>query len=515
MQPRQFISKLTPRGWVAVGGAAAVAIVFLVLIFQMASAPSYTTLMAGLDPSTTGKMTTALDAKGISYQLQNNGTALAVEPGQTAQARIALAGAGLLTGQNNTLATASSSMPLGASSQQQQMIMQSALETQLAQTIEQIQGVSGASVQLVLPDSTQQVFGNSTPASAAVLISDSGALDPGSVRGIAQLVSSSVPNLALNKVTITDSTGQLLWPNSSSVGADGTGGSLLAKQQAEQSYDAQVENQVNAVLVQMLGPGKAVAQVNANLNTDSTTQDILAYAKKGIPVQQQTDKETLAGTGTGAGTAGAAGNIPGYAATGAGGRSNYNHTVTNTTFGVGKTVTHKVVSPGALTNQTINVSFDKSVPAASQQAVLNAVKGAVGFNAARGDSISSGTLAFAKPPAAASPASTTKMIGYAKYVLVGLGALIFLFFVTRAVRKREREGLAGEPTWLRELEQPRPLPALPGAQPNPAQMAPLEQPTAVIPLQAPVNVARRQVEDLVERDADRVAAQVRAWMSED
>ena len=30
-----------------------------------------------------------------------------------------------------------------------------------------------------------------------------------------------------------------------------------------------------------------------------------------------------------------------------------------------------------------------------------------------------------------------------------------------------------------------------------------------------VNTAKRQVEDLVERDPDRVAQQVRAWMAED
>ena len=34
-------------------------------------------------------------------------------------------------------------------------------------------------------------------------------------------------------------------------------------------------------------------------------------------------------------------------------------------------------------------------------------------------------------------------------------------------------------------------------------------------LRPPVNVAKRQVEDLVERDPDRVAQQVRAWMAED
>ena len=34
-------------------------------------------------------------------------------------------------------------------------------------------------------------------------------------------------------------------------------------------------------------------------------------------------------------------------------------------------------------------------------------------------------------------------------------------------------------------------------------------------LRSPVNVAKQQVEDLVERDPDRVASQVRAWMAED
>src|SRR5437588_10194271 len=99
MPARQFISKMTPRGWLAVGGAAAVAIVFLVLVFQMASAPSYSTVLTGLDPAQTGKITSTLDTKGIPYQIQNNGTALAVESDKTAQARIALAGVGQLGGQ--------------------------------------------------------------------------------------------------------------------------------------------------------------------------------------------------------------------------------------------------------------------------------------------------------------------------------------------------------------------------------------------------------------------------------
>jgi flagellar M-ring protein FliF len=427
-----------------------------------------------------------------------------------AQARIALASAGLMGSAQQPGMSLMDKSQLGASNFQQQVTYQRALEGQLAQTIGQIQGVSGAQVQLVLPNQQDQLFGDSTPSTAAVLLSDSGTLDPNSVRGIAQLVASSVPNLSASKVTITDSTGQLLWPTSDGGGGDG---SLLAKQSAQSRYDSAMDAQVNAMLTQTLGPGKAVAQVNADLNTDQTTSDTLAYAKKGVPLTTHTDRETLTGTGSGttAGASGSAGNIPSYAATGNGARSNYNHTVTDTSYGVGKTVTHSVVSPGAVNRQTVSLLFDQSVPAATQQAVRTAVASAVGLNAKRGDIITAGQMAFTKANGT-TPAAPNKVLGYVKYAIVGLGVLLFLFFVGRLVRRRESEALAGEPTWLRELDSPRPLAALAESR----LPAIPDEPTQVIPtLQAPVNVARRQVEDLVERDSTRVAQQVRAWMAED
>src|ERR1700739_4976670 len=96
MQLRQLVTKLSPRGMAVIGGAAVAAIIVLYMALQMVSAPSYSTLMTGLDPAQTGKITSTLDSKGIQYQIENNGTALAVQSGQTAQARIALATAGLL-----------------------------------------------------------------------------------------------------------------------------------------------------------------------------------------------------------------------------------------------------------------------------------------------------------------------------------------------------------------------------------------------------------------------------------
>ena len=51
---------------------------------------------------------------------------------------------------------------------------------------------------------------------------------------------------------------------------------------------------------------------------------------------------------------------------------------------------------------------------------------------------------------------------------------------------------------------------------NPAMMAAMLLPMVrVAALRPPVNLAKRQVEDLVDRDPERVAAQLRSWMGEE
>ncbi len=510
MPIRAMLANLSPRGRITLAASALGIVVVLFLLMKMASAPSYTTLLTGLDPAQTGKVTAALDQKGIGYQLQNNGTALAVDEGKTAQARIALASAGL-PGTQQPGFELLDKQKLGTSDFQQQVNYQRALEGQLAQTIEQIQGVSGAQVQLVLPDKQAQLFAEQqSPASAAVLLSGTTALDPGAVRGIAQLVASSVPGLSTSKVTITDGSGQLLWPGSAG-GADGTGdsGGLPSKQAVQARYDSEMAASLTAMLASTLGPGKAQVQVNADLDANQATSQQLIYGTKGVPLTHHKETEALKGGGTGGGgVAGTGANgVPAYAQTGAGGNSNYKHAITDQTLGVNKTITNTKVAPGAINSQQVSVLLDSSVPKAAIPQIQAAIANAAGIQAKRGDTLSVGQVAFAKPPAVPAPSPIATFGSYIKYAFAGLAALLFLFFVTRALRKREAESLAGEPTWLREIEAPRTLAELERLEAAPA--------AAVRPLRSPEQTARLQVEDLVARDPDRVAQQVRAWISDD
>ena len=501
------LQAMSPKGKIVLA-ASALAIAFVAfMLFKVASAPSYTTVQAGVDPAKTGKITAALDQAGVSYKLENNGTAIAVVSGQESKARVALAGQGLAAGGSQPGYELLDKQKLGSSTFQQQIAYQRALEGQIAQTIGQIDGISSAQVQLTLPK--DDLFADEKqPATAAVLLSaDSATLDPAAIRGVASLVSSSVPNLKPSNVTITDASGSMLWPQ----GDGSDAGGPASKPAAEARYASAMQSSLGALIARTVGTDKAQVQVHADLDVDKATEEQLAYAKKGTPLETTKETESLKGSGASTGgNAGAAANLPTYAqnATSGSGNSDYKRTTGKTTFGVNKTVTRKTIAPGKVNKLDVALLVDKSVPAAQATELQKAVAAAAGIDPKRGDTMTQSTVAFAKPKAAPGPAGLPvppAFIAPLKYAGIGLASILFLFFMTRSLRRRESEDLP-MPTWLTEIEGPRPL-------------AELERTTSPAPelaaVGAPAEAGRTTVDSLVQDQPERVAQQLRAWISED
>jgi flagellar M-ring protein FliF len=493
---------------IAVSAAAILLIAFMGL--KMASAPSYTLLSTGLDPAQTGKITAALDAQGIGYELRNNGTALAVEKAQAPQAQVALAsqGVSVSAGAAGAGYELFDKQKLGASQFQQQVTYQRALEGEIARTIGAVQGVSSPQVQLVLPQ--EDLFASSSsPATAAVMLGNpASTLQPGAVPGIAQLVASSVKGLKLDNVTITDASGQLLWPN-----ADGAAGGMASSKQAlEARYATQMESNLNALLAQTLGPGKAQVQVTADLNADKTSKQTLTYAKKGVPLKTSKESEQLRGGSVRAGgTAGTGSNIPSYSqgAAAANGNSSYKRSGGTTEWGVDKQVAKTDVAPGAINTQHVALLVDSAVPPAVFNSLKGTIASAAGINTRRGDQFQATQVPFAKPAVPKTGPVPTTLLGPLKWVAIGLATLLFLFFVSRGLRKREGEALA-QPGWLTQIEEP-------------VSLAELEQQTQLLePPAAPTALPPRvpdaglhALDQLMDREPERVAAQVKAWMADD
>src|SRR3954468_494234 len=511
-----FIQNLLalPAKTKAVLGVSAVAIVAIAFVMlKIATAPSYSLIASGLDPAQTGKITAALDSQGIAYELRNNGTGLAVQKSQTAQANIALAAQGVQ-------GTGSGSQPgyelldqskLGASQFQQQVTYQRALEGEIAKSLRGVQGVNNPTVQLVLPQ--DDLFQDqATPATAAVILGNSAdTLQPGAVQGMASLVAGSVKGLKSDNVTITDSSGQVLWPSTDGTATCVGGGTLKASAQAR--YANQLENQINAMLAATLGPGKAQVKVNADLNVDDTTKEQLTYAAKGTPLTQSTSTEAMKGSGsTSGGAAGTGSNVPSYSAGSAANVNggSYKNKKIDTTYGVNKQVTKTKVAGGTVNKLNVALLVDKSVPPAAFNSLKQTVATAAGVQVTRGDTITATQMAFAKPVTPKAGPVPTTMLGPLKWVGLGFASLLFLFFMTRGMRKREAENL-GTPAWITEIEEPVSLAAL---EARTGGYDALANASTQMPPRVP-DASLHQLDQLMEREPERVAAQVKAWMAED
>jgi flagellar M-ring protein FliF len=509
-----LFNSMSLRGKLTLAACALGFLAASLFIVKMASKPSYTTVMTGVDPAKTSQITTALTSAGVPYELQNGGTAVAVQKGKETAANVALASKGLNTGVTQPGFEILDKQKLGASSQQQQIAYQRGLEGEIANTISQIDGAGGATVNLTLGQ--DNLFADeSQPATAAVLIpQDASGMDPAAVKGIANLVASSVPNLKASSVTITDGSGMMLWPQ-----GDGASGSdsLPSKTAAESRYNASTQAAVQAMLDRTLGTNKAQVIVHSDLNVDKTDLQKLTYDPKNVvPLTSEKTDESLQGTGTTkGGTSGTASNLPGYAsnATSGSGNNNYKDKTEKVTNGAGKTITKTQVAPGSVNKMDVAVMLDKSVKLSNAQ--MSALKASIGSAAGldvagRKDTLNvTSGLSFA--PAAAAPKSgpiPAAFSGILKGVGIGLGALLFLFFVTRHLRRRERGELIDEPSWLKSLEAARPQPEL---MPMPDFAKPAAGEVAI----ATADPRRQQLDNIIHDEPERVAAHLRQWVTED
>ncbi|HYW28719.1 MAG TPA: flagellar basal-body MS-ring/collar protein FliF [Gaiellales bacterium] len=504
---RDFWRSLEPRAQMTLVASVLAVVVVMYGIYHFASQPSYSTIQTGLDPTSTGRITSALAAAGVTYKLENGGTAIAVQSGQESQAQVALGSAGLASGGHVDFSLFDHSS-LSATDFQQQVNYQRALEGQIANTIEGIAGVDSAQVQLVLPK--DQLFQDqASQATASVMVDAPLGLTPSSVQGIAHMTASSVQGLDPQNVTITDQTGAMLWPT-----GDGSGlGGAPSKLAAQDAYASQLSARIDALLANILGPGKAEARVNADLNVDKTTTDSVTYDHTHPPVvlNRNSTEETLKSAGGAlGGIAGTGGNLNGGTSfPGGSGKanSNYVNKTEQVQNGVDKTVAHTEVAPGSINRLNVALLVDKSVSAADVTAVQNAVSSMVGLDPSRGDTITTSTLAFAKPATAGASggglAGLGSPIDMAKTGGAAIAAIIFLFLVRRNLKRREGDPVAPEPRWLKEITQSTPIAQL-GSGPT--------QATAVMP-------ERRQhmqatAEEIVKNQPDAVAMQVAQWMNE-
>jgi flagellar M-ring protein FliF len=271
-----------------------------------------------------------------------------------------------------------------ASEFRQRVDFQRALEGELDKTISSMDGVTDATVHLVIPK--EDLFTqDQQKATASVLLKlkPNTSMSAAKVQSVVNLVASSVEGLAADAVTVSDSAGHLL----SAPGKDGAvlaAGDFRAQQTA--AYEARTTEKIKNLVTALVGPNGADVRVAATLNFDDNETTSEQFSGNNAPVVQSTqNSETF--NGTSAGTGGALGQttiptLPG------GGTSTYNKNQLQETRAVDKTTTKTKPAPGAVLRQSVSVLIDSKKGAALNIASLQQqVAAAAGIVAARGDTV--------------------------------------------------------------------------------------------------------------------------------
>ena len=218
-------------------------------------------LYIGLSPSDVSRIGAVLHEAGITFDANAEGTKLLVKRGETAKARMILAERGLPSSATSGYELFDKLGSMGLTTFMQNVTRLRALEGEISRTVQGMKGVRAARVHLVLPDPGSFRQAPQPPSASVVVKADGGQLP--SAAAIRQLVSSAVPGLSQEHVSVLSTDGTILAAGGES-GSPSSGKMLELEKQVSQEID---EN-IRKTLVPFLGLGNFEASVSARLNLD-------------------------------------------------------------------------------------------------------------------------------------------------------------------------------------------------------------------------------------------------------
>ena len=474
------------------------------------SKPSMSPLFADVSSADASAITDVLTADGVQYELSGGGNTILVPNEQLYAERLKVAAAGLPASTDGAGYSLLDNMGMTSSDFQQTTTYRRAMEGELAKTINAMSGVQTSSVKLAMPDKSVFVSETADPTASVFIQTKRGAtLAAEQVQAIVHLVSAGVQGMKPIDVSVVDSEGHVL----SAVGGL-PGGGMGDQQTAD--YNTRVASSVQAMLDRVVGAGKAVVTVNAELNLDNSDVTSETFtAPVNVPALSSA-KTTETYTGNGTSAAGVLGPNNIAVPTGTAGTGTYSKGSETLNPAVNKVTEKTTTTPGSVRKQSVSVVVDQVSGAALNMTDLTAmVSAAAGVDPTRGDTISVSRMAFdttsatTAKAALAAAAADTKSAATADLIRQGeIAAAVLLFLVIafviakRKARKDRRHALD-----LGELQMVNDLPMLPFPGGDALALTLAAEPAA-----DEAAVKRAEIGALAEQQPGEVADLLRGWL---
>jgi len=439
-------------------GVAAVLAV-MAAFWMWSQQPDYRVLYANYADKDGGAIVAALEKMNVPFKFSESGSAILVPAAHVHTARLKLAADGLPKGGNIGFELLEN-QKFGVSQFIEQVNFQRAMEGELERSIQAIDAVQEARIHLAIPKPSVFVRQQQKP-SASVLLNLAGgrALDEQQVGAIVHLVASSVPNLPLKNVTIVDQNGTLL----SDTSKKNKNGLDPTQMKYVEDLQRNIAQRVESIISPIVGLENVRAEASAEIDFTSTEQAAEQYKPNTntaeMAIRSSQVSESTNGSGEAAGIPGALSNQPpapntapiedavdttstASATTPTSAQKN-----TTTNYEVDKTISYSQQAMGGIKSLHVAVVVNNisstdaegkvtTRPLTEEESaqINDLARQAMGFNQARGDSLTVVNTPFAREPVA--PIAETPiwqnpvLIEYAKdgvRFLIGLIIMMMLY----------------------------------------------------------------------------------------
>ncbi len=388
-------------------------VVGIIFVSKWANSPDYSVLYSDLSPADAAVVVEKLKAQKIKYELRADGGTIAVAPPEVVhELRMSLAADGVPKGGTIGFELLDQTSNLGATVFTERLKFLRALQGELERTIGSLDSISSVRVHITQPEKTVFARQATQPTASVMLKIRPGAeLDKKQVKGIANLVAGSVEGLKTENVSIVDVFGNLLTVGNdeASQGIEGEANRIQFQREIEKGYIQRIEQ----MLQKVLGPGKVVARVTADLDFTSNEREEESYDPTGQVVRSERS------VSEGAGGAAQRGGVPGVVSNlqadpnilqnkDSSDNANRRENVKN--YEVSRAVVKTSSPRGRLSRLSVAVLVDgnydvvgdgpeakksfKPLDSEVISRIESIVKGAVGFDSSRGDVITVENIPF-------------------------------------------------------------------------------------------------------------------------
>lgn len=529
-QVLQFWNKINKRQRYTIIGVAVLALVSILgWSYWWSGKPDLVPLFTGLETKDAGEVAAKLKEMKVSFEPREtaDGTAIFVQSKDVHNVRLDLANVGLPRGKKGFEIFENSK--LGTTEFQNTMNYLQALQGELARTIEKIDGVKEVRVHIVLPEDSLYKK-NEKPATASVMLM----LEPDvqlakpQIKGIVNLVAHSIKGLQAENITILDQQGRILNdPEEEEEEKQDVGKKTLTQLDMTRKVQERLQKNVQTLLDQALGEGKAFVRVSVELDFDQRMTDRQLFAPvvddAGIIRSSQETSESYSGASAAppGGPAGTASNIPGYVSANNTGESQYDKKEVTRNYEINETKEKVVASPGAIKRLTIAVLVDdgdEQLGQTQRDSISRAVASAVGFDTGRGDTISVEPLPFSKELAERRAQAVEEQKSQEQlklYLAVGAVLLVLaaigLFFYLRrrkklALLQQQEQEAREQQALLESLSLQRGGEQTAATAEDGAKLSPEEEKRIT---------ERETIEELIRTKPEEVAQLLRTWLTEE